>query len=89
MVTPDTSMGEEDVYDMDESKKYIVVRNIIVVPRCRVSILIFSLDLVWKTDLQMISKSDFPHILLERACREYATERRQKDSAAFELIPTA
>ena len=58
MVTSDVSMNEEgtlgDVYDMDNRNEYIIVWDVIVMPRRRMGIFPFSLDCIGKTDLQMI-----------------------------------
>lgn len=72
-------MNEEgetgDVYDMDEPNEYIIVRNIIVMPRRRVCILLFSFDRIREANLKMIKKRHVPRSLLERACKEYVTGR--------------
>ena len=79
MVTSDVSMNEEgtlgDVYDMDNRNEYIIVWDVIVMPRRRMGIFPFSLDCIGKTDLQMIHSIDSIRNPSIRACKEYGIER--------------
>lgn len=79
MVTSDVSMNEEgtlgDVYDMDNRNEYIIVWDVIVMPRRRMGIFLFSLDCIGKTDLQMIHSIDSIRNPSKRACKEYGIER--------------